>query len=238
MSSEKPGQATDWSTADLRSYGRRRGRKLSDRQARLMAELLPRVRVDLSAASRAWLARNAASPSDPVWLEIGFGGAEHLIWQAERNPGTLLLGAEPFEDGVVKALAAIEDQRLANIRLHPDDARPLLRWLPDAAVDRAFVLFPDPWPKARHRKRRLVNEATLRELARVIKPGGELRLGTDIGDYARTMLVAIAAVPEFRWLAAGPADWRVRPADWPETRYEQKAHREGRRCAYLRFTRR
>jgi tRNA (guanine-N7-)-methyltransferase len=121
--------------------------------------------------------------------------------------------------------------------VHPDDVRPLLRWLPAASLDRAFVLFPDPWPKVRHRKRRLVGTPLLDQLARVLKPGAELRLATDIGDYARTMLAALMRHPAFHWTAMRAADWRERPADWPQTRYEAKALREGRRCAYLRFVR-
>lgn len=172
-----------------------------------------------------------------VWLEIGFGGGEHLLWQAAHNPGATLIGCEPFEDGVVKVLAAIDEEMRENIRLHMGDARDVLRWLPDAAIDRAFILFPDPWPKKKHRKRRLVNAATLALLARVMKPGAELRIATDIGDYARTMLEAFRAVPQFQWLAESPADWRVRPSDWPETRYEQKAAREGRQRYYFRWVR-
>ena len=186
-----------------------------------------------------------------MWLEIGFGGGEHLVWQARANPGVGLIGCEPFQDGVVKVLSAIEDRcsaipsptpgeggrALANIRVLADDARPLLRWLPSASIGRAFVLFPDPWPKARHRKRRIVSEATLGELARVLRPGAELRLATDDGDYAGAMLLAIGRQAYFQWTANGPDDWRRRPADWPATRYEEKALREGRRCYFLSFHR-
>jgi tRNA (guanine-N7-)-methyltransferase len=174
---------------------------------------------------------------DDVWLEIGFGGGEHLLSQAARNPGVGLIGAEPFLDGVVKVLDKVEALGLANVRVHPDDVRPLLRWLPAASIGRAFILFPDPWPKMRHRKRRLVAEPLLRALARVMRPGAELRLATDIGDYARTMLLAIGAERSFSWLAETASDWRERPADWPGTRYEAKALREGRKCAYLRLRR-
>ena len=172
-----------------------------------------------------------------LWLEIGFGGGEHLLWQARSNPDIGFIGAEPFEDGVVKVLTGIEDGALGNVRVHADDARAVLRWLPDHSLGRVFILFPDPWPKRRHAKRRLINVHLLRLLARIMRPGAELRIGTDIGDYARTILMAFAECPEFEWQARSPADWRVRPGDWPETRYEQKAHREGRRCAYLRFVR-
>jgi tRNA (guanine-N7-)-methyltransferase len=233
---------------DLRSFGRRHGRKLSPRQEALLRELLPRVQVDMVsdplgltpiATSRTVSDPEGLIPpqTPPLWLEIGFGGAEHLVWQAEHNPGVTIIGCEPFEEGVVKALSAIDSRGLANVRLHPDDARPLLRRLPPASLDRCFVLFPDPWPKKRHVKRRLVNAATLALIVRALKPGGELRIGTDIGDYARTILIAARATPALRWTATCAADWRLRPADWPETRYEAKAIREGRRRYFLRFER-
>jgi tRNA (guanine-N7-)-methyltransferase len=222
---------------DLRTYGRRRGRKPSPRQAALLEHELPRVALSLSEPPPAQLVELFATPVDEVWLEIGFGGAEHLLWQARANPHVGLIGCEPFEDGVVKALSAIEGGKLANIRLHADDARPLLRWLPDASIARAFILFPDPWPKKRHHKRRLVSIVTLAELARVMRPGAELRIATDIREYARWILLAIREQQSFSWTAEGPRDWRERGADWPPTRYEQKALGEGRRCAYFRFRR-
>ncbi len=231
------GSDHDAAPCDLRSYGRRRGRKLSERQSRLMRELLPRVSPDIATPPPERATDLFGGGVSEVWLEIGFGGGEHLVWQARHRPDVGLIGCEPFEDGIVKVLTAIEDDGLSNVRIHPDDARAILRWLPDASVSRVFVLFPDPWPKARHRKRRLVNPATLAEIARVLMPGGELRLGTDIGDYARTMLVALETTPDLVWMATCAADWRHRPDDWPPTRYEQKALREGRRCTYLRFRR-
>ena len=233
---------------ELRSFGRQRGRALSPRQTLLFAQLLPRVSVDLSAP---FLLAPSCSPSgsrpegagslegaNKVWLEIGFGGAEHLIWQARHNPDVTLIGCEPFIDGVVKALSAIDEHGLQNVRLHADDTRPLLRWLAPASLDRAFVLFPDPWPKKKHVKRRLVSKPLLDLLARVLKPGAELRIGTDIGDYARTLLLAFQQTPEFTWTAQAPSDWRNRPADWPPTRYEAKAIREGRPRYFFRFVRR
>jgi tRNA (guanine-N7-)-methyltransferase len=226
---------TDDQSRELRSFGRRRGRKLSPRQETLMRELLPRVRVDLGRPLV--MASDPKGPAPALWLEIGFGGAEHLIWQAAHNPHVTIIGCEPFEEGIVKALAAIDDKRLDNVRLHPDDARPLLRWLPPQSLSRCFILFPDPWPKKRHAKRRLVTPATLAWLARIMKPGAELRIGTDIGPYARTVLAAIWAEGHFEWTATGPADWRMRPDDWPQTRYEAKGLREGRRCYFLRFVR-
>jgi tRNA (guanine-N7-)-methyltransferase len=234
----KPEGADSEGGQELRSYGRRRGRKLSPRQDRLMRELLPSVSPPLSGSAPGDLATGLfAPPVRAVWLEIGFGGGEHLLWQAARDPEVGLIGAEPFEDGVVKVLAAIEDDGLSNVRVHADDARALLRWLPPASIARAFVLYPDPWPKRRHQKRRLVNIGLLELLARALAPGAELRIATDIGDYARTMLMAFQRTDAFRWLADGPADWRARPPDWPSTRYEAKAEREGRRSCYLRFVR-
>ena len=222
---------------DLRSFGRRHGRKLSPRQDALLASLLPRFALDLAVPAPDPLERLFPDAPRETWLEIGFGGGEHLVWQANRNRDVGLIGCEPYEDGVVKVLSAIDSGQLANVRLHADDARAVLRWLPEASIARAFVLFPDPWPKKKHRKRRLVGTATLGLLARVMRPGAELRIGTDIGDYARTILIAMQATPAFRWTATGPKDWRVRPDDWPPTRYEQKAEREGRRSCYFRFER-
>lgn len=227
-------------TAELRSFGRRRGRKASDRQRALMETLLPQLAVDpqrIAELGEAGLAALFGEPVRDVWLEIGFGGGEHLVWQARANPSVGFIGAEPFEDGVVKVLDQIDTHGLTNIRLLADDVRPLLRALPPASIGRAFILFPDPWPKRRHVKRRLVSAHLLDLLARVMKSGAELRIGTDIGDYARTMLMAFQSEPRFEWQAASPADWRIRPADWPETRYEAKAEREGRRRYYLRFRR-
>ncbi len=160
-----------------------------------------------------------------------------MIWQAKAHPHAGIIGCEPFEDGVVKALTAIDEDGIGNLRLHADDVRPLLRWLPDASLSRVFILFPDPWPRSGIRSGGLFSPELLRLLARVMRPGAELRLGTDIGDYARTALAAAAQSPDFRWTAEGPADWRVRPDDWPPTRYEAKAGREGRRCYFFRFIR-
>jgi tRNA (guanine-N7-)-methyltransferase len=229
MSEDKDRPLHRHGPGELRSFGRRTGRTHSPRQEALLTGLLPRVAIDLGQPYQV--------PGADVWLEIGFGGGEHLIWQARQNPQVRMIGCEPFDDGVIKVLRAIDEGKLSNIQLHADDARPLLRWLPDASIVRAFVLFPDPWPKKKHQKRRLINAAFLGELARVMKPGGELRIGTDIADYARSIMIAFQAEPRFAWLADGPADWRVRPDDWPETRYEQKAKREGRVSAYLRFKR-
>jgi tRNA (guanine-N7-)-methyltransferase len=176
-------------------------------------------------------------PVTEIWLEIGFGGAEHLIWQAEHNARAGLIGCEVYEEGVVKALTRIEELKLENVRLSTQDAREVLRWLPPASLGRVFILFPDPWPKKRHVKRRLVARGLFDLLARAMAPGAELRIATDIGDYARTILLSALGHRAFKWLAEGPGDWRERPADWPATRYEEKARSEGRRCCFLRFLR-
>ncbi|HEX5079879.1 MAG TPA: tRNA (guanosine(46)-N7)-methyltransferase TrmB [Geminicoccaceae bacterium] len=173
----------------------------------------------------------------PLWLEIGFGGGEHLAAQAAAHPDRGLIGCEPYVSGVARLLALAEAQDLANLRIVVDDARLLLEALPDGCLERIFVLFPDPWPKARHHKRRIVNAASAAQFARLLQPGGELRLATDDMDYARAMLLALLPVPRLAWLARGAADWRTRPPDWPPTRYEEKARNAGRPCVYLRFRR-
>jgi tRNA (guanine-N7-)-methyltransferase len=222
---------------DLRSYGRRRGRTPSPRQQALWREVLPRVAVPTDTPALADLPGLFQAPVREVWLEIGFGGGEHLVWQAKAHPHAGLIGCEPFEDGVVKVLSAIETDGLANIRVCADDARPLLRQLPDASLNRAFILFPDPWPKKRHHKRRIVSPATLEGLARVLKPGGELRIATDVDAYAAAILQVALQIRTLRWTARAPGDWRERGPDWPQTRYEAKAVVAGRRCYFLRFER-
>jgi tRNA (guanine-N7-)-methyltransferase len=226
---------------ELRSFGRKRGRKLSARQQTLLREFLPRVSLNLAKPSPARLESIFRSDADEkairdVWLEIGFGGAEHMIAQACANPGVGIIGCEPFEDGVVKALSTIEEQGLTNVRIHGDDVRPVLRWLPPKSLGRVFMLYPDPWPKKRHEKRRLFSAELLELLAQVMRPGAELRVATDSGDYARTALLSAASHGRFQWLAASPQDWRQRSPDWPQTRYEAKAVRDGRVSYYLRFS--
>lgn len=224
-------------TRDLRSFGRRHGRPLSARQNALLADVLPRLAIDLASRAPEPLTKLFPVPTDEVWLEIGFGGAEHFLWQAAHYPRVGLIGCEPFQEGVVKALAGAEEKSLVNIRLWPDDARPLLDWLPDASISRAFILFPDPWPKKRQQKRRLINPALLAALGRSLQPGGSLRIATDIDDYARAILLSMRATSGFFWKARQASDWRIRPPDWPMTRYEAKALAAGRRCTYLTFQR-
>jgi tRNA (guanine-N7-)-methyltransferase len=173
-----------------------------------------------------------------VWLEIGFGAGEHLAALAAANPQRGFIGVEPFEAGLARMVKHVAERGLTNVRLLGDDARLLLAALADRSLGRAFLLFPDPWPKARHHKRRFVQPATVAEFARTLADGADLRLATDDMGLCRWMLAHLVDRPEFEWLAERPADWRERPGDWPATRYELKAIAAGRRPAYLRFRRR
>jgi tRNA (guanine-N7-)-methyltransferase len=220
-----------------RLYGRRRGRALRVGQAALKHDLLPQLAFQLPEQG-APLDPHALFPGRDIWLEIGFGGGEHLVWQAARHPDKGLIGCDVFENGIVKLLGRLAQERLANVRIFPEDARLLLAALPPRSLGRVFILFPDPWPKLRHHKRRIVSPATLGELARVMIPGSELRLATDDPPYLRAIVDQALRHPLFEWLARRPADWRDRAADWPPTRYETKALAAGRRPVFLRLRRR
>ncbi|MDB2437500.1 tRNA (guanosine(46)-N7)-methyltransferase TrmB [Hellea sp.] len=221
-------------TNSFRTFGRAKGKPLSPAQAALMETEFPKV--DFGPAVKA--GQNPIADVDgQVWLEIGFGGAEHLIWQAEQNPSVTLLGVEPFLNGVAKAVRGLVDKELNNIRLHRGDARDVLRLLPDESLDCVFVLFPDPWPKARHNKRRIINMNFLEELHRVIVPGGRFRFGSDIIDYVDWTLTRVKRHGGFDWPATAQEQWRVRPHDWPSTRYLEKALREGRNGHFFEFIR-
>jgi tRNA (guanine-N7-)-methyltransferase len=217
-------------------HGRRRSHRLRPGRRRLLTERLPEVELTVPETGRIDPAGLFADRR-PLWLEIGFGGGEHLAAQAAAHPERGLIGCEPYIDGVARLLALAEAARLENLRVVVDDARLLLDALPDRCLERIFVLFPDPWPKTRHHKRRIVNPATAAQFARVLAPGGELRLATDDMSYARWMLQVLSPVRQLAWLARRPRDWRERPPDWPATRYEGKALAAGRRCVYLRFER-
>jgi tRNA (guanine-N7-)-methyltransferase len=224
-------------TARLRSYGRRKGPALSARKERLLQELLPRLRLPLDQPAPNPLTQLFPAGAGEVWLEIGFGSGEHLLWQAEQHPDIGLIGCEPFINGVASLLGGIEARGLDVIRVHDADARDVLAWLLDTSINRLFVLFPDPWPKTRHSKRRLLSPETVAELARVLVQGGELRFASDSGDYAGQALNALLASGAFEWIALRAADWRIRPPDWPPTRYERKALSQGRKPAYLSLRR-
>jgi tRNA (guanine-N7-)-methyltransferase len=219
-----------------RHFGRRKGPALSAHQSRLFETLLPRLRIEPE-PGRDPRGYFSAGLSD-IWLEVGFGGGEHLLWQAQANPGVGIIGAEPYVSGVAKLLSKIAAAPQGeNIRLYMEDAGDIIEALPPASLGRVFVLFPDPWPKTRHHKRRFIQMAMLDGLARVMKPGAELRFATDDNGYLVWTLERLSAHPGFAWLAQTANDWRARPLDWPETRYEAKAIRAGSTCTYLRFVR-
>jgi len=205
----------------LKTFGRRGGRPLSGRQKVLMEDVLPRLSVPVDEA-------HALDPSqlfqsaDEIWLEIGFGGGEHVSGQALRNPGIGFLASEVFFEGIAKLLGQIEDADLRNIRVWPEDGRELILGLHDHCIDRAFILFPDPWPKARHQKRRIIQSNFLDDLARVMKVGGRVRFATDVRSYADEALERFLAHPAFEWTATCADDWRSPPKDHVETRYQQK----------------
>ena len=214
-----------------RLYGRAQGRPLSAKQAACVENLLPKICVP-------------AEPKDPLavikafsqnWLEVGFGGAEHLLHQARTHKDVGLIGIEPFLNGVAKALVSISDEGLDNISLHHGDARPVMERMADASLDKVFVLFPDPWPKARHFKRRILSSEFIADIYRLLKPGGEFRFASDIISYVDWTLIRVQGHGGFIWEPKDADAWRKPPEGWPGTRYEAKAFREGRSCHYFEF---
>jgi len=237
-------------------YGRRKGPKLSVHQQHLLDYLLPQfeLKLELGAHPRSYFSDSV----EDVWLEVGFGGGEHLVWQTQQHPNIGLIGAEPYVNGVVKLLSQINtlspiggegqgegastttsnsaapspqpspphawgrDRSGCNIRIYPGDARDIIEALPDVSLGRVFILFPDPWPKTRHHKRRFIQMEMLDRLARVMKPGAELRFASDDPGYVEWTLERLTAHPSFEWTARRASDWKARPADWPPTRYEAK----------------
>ena len=219
-------------------YGRFKGKTLRKNQ-------LEHLESDLDALSPgpvSWEENPDRDPLDveglfgdkPLWLEIGFGGGEHLVHQAQTYPDVGIIGCEPFVNGVAMLLQKIRDAKAQNIRIYPGDARNIFDVLPARSVEKAFLLYPDPWPKKRHHRRRFVTDEHIAPLAKVLKSGAEFRVATDIEDYVRQTL---QVVPRhgFTWMAEGPRDWQVPWQDWTATRYEQKALREGRKPHYLTF---
>lgn len=215
-------------------YGRRKGKKLRAERARVMEELLPKLRFDLSD-----IKENPASlfdtPKKEVWLEIGFGNGEHLIEQALDNPDVGFIGCEPFVNGVSALLVAIEKHNVQNIRLWPDDARFLMDALHDHCLDRCFILNSDPWPKKKHAKRRFIQKETLDDLHRILKTGAELRMSSDHPVLIDWQLEKTYFHGGFNWTATCADDWRQRPKDMRETRYQQKGEKQGRPTVFLNF---
>jgi tRNA (guanine-N7-)-methyltransferase len=218
-------------------YGRRRGKKLRAGQEALLDTLLPKLLITVPPEPQKIDLAALFGSAREIWLEVGFGAGEHLVWQAAEHPDVGLIGCEPFINGVAKCLAQVERTAVTNVRLFTDDARLVMAALPERSLARVFVLFPDPWPKTRHHKRRLVQRATLDVLARLMKAGAELRLATDDPSYLPWMVEHACSHPAFDWLADRPSDWRSRPADWPPTRYEQKML-AGHKPVFLRLRRR
>jgi tRNA (guanine-N7-)-methyltransferase len=218
-------------------FGRRKGHPLRRHQAALFGTLLPKLKLDVSRPAPDDL-RSLFNDVDEVRVESGFGGGEHLIAEAERHPRMGFIGIEPFVNGMAKALAAIDEKKLANIRLHHGDATEVLPWLPAASVARFDLLYPDPWPKRRHWKRRFVQDGSVAAIARAVRPGGEFRFASDITDYVCWTLARLMRAPDFTWTAERADDWRKPWQGWSGTRYEAKAQREGRAPTYLIFRRR
>lgn len=219
-------------------FGRRHGKTLRAAPAAALQSELPRYRLDLTRPAPARLAELFAAPVSSVRIEIGFGGGEHLLYEAERHPGSGFIGVEPFVNGMAKLATALAGAPRDNLRVHDDDATQLLDWLPPGSIDGIDLFYPDPWPKKRHWKRRFVGRANLDRFARVMKPGALFRFASDIESYVNWTLFACRAHGGFEWLAATADDWRRPYAGWPGTRYEAKAVREGRAPAYLTFRRR
>ena len=215
-------------------YGRSRGKALRAGQKRLLAEALPQFSIALEGLAQG---RAFAGTPREMWLEIGFGAGEHLIEQAKANPEVGIVGCDPFLNGIVAALAGLKREDISNVRLRRGDAQAVIETAPDAFFSRVFVLYPDPWPKRRHHKRRIIARGVIDSLARVMRPGAELRFATDIDDYAGWTLARFLASPHFRWAAAQADDWRRPWPEWRPTRYEAKARFENRRSVYLTFVR-
>ena len=236
MTAHKPGDPTTLN----RLYGRSQGKPLRAAQQALVDGLLPQVAVPAEGeVSAARLFGDARRPGRPLHFEIGFGGGEHLAHRAALLPDHGFIGAEPFLNGVAQALAHIRDGGLANVRIHHGDALEVLRRVPDGALTMLYLLHPDPWPKARHAKRRMMNDGPLRLIADKLRPGGEFRFGTDHPVYLRHALMVMQRFTrDFEWLADGPQSWQKRPSGWPETRYEHKARTVyGHEVWYFRYVR-
>ena len=217
-------------------FGRRKGHPLRQRQAALMDTLLPQLKLDPAAPAPTDL-RALFHGVDEVRLESGFGGGEHLMAEAAQHPRSGFIGIEPFVNGMAKVLAAIDERKLENIRLHHGDATDILAWLPAGGLARFDLLYPDPWPKRRHWKRRFVQDASVAAIARIVRPGGEFRFASDIPDYVAWTLLRLTRSPDFTWSAEQADDWRQPWPSFSGTRYEAKAKREGRVPCYLIFKR-
>jgi tRNA (guanine-N7-)-methyltransferase len=229
---DRPSRATE------AFFGRRRGKTIRPQQAAALESGFSTYRLDLTAAPPAELRSLFEADVCAIHLEIGFGGGEHLLHRATAAPETGFVGVEPFVNGMAKMMMAVRERPLANLRVYDDDATRLLDWLPQASLDGIDLLYPDPWPKKKHWKRRFVSRVNLDRFARVLKSGGKFRFAFDIDSYVNWTLLNCRAHDVFAWQAEEAADWHRPYEGWPGTRYEAKAIREGRRPAYLTFVRR
>jgi tRNA (guanine-N7-)-methyltransferase len=218
-------------------FGRRKGHKLRAHQADLVENLLPHLSLDITSKAPADISDLFDPKAHELRLEIGFGGGEHLVAEAQSLAATGFIGCEPYVNGMAKILAQIEAHNIGNIRLFAGDAAELLAWLPPNALSRIDLIHPDPWPKRRHWKRRFVQDTNIRAMARVLKPSGEFRFVSDIDDYCAWTLAQLSRSPDFRWMAERADDWRKPWDGYTMTRYGRKATREGRVTSYLRFQR-
>lgn len=222
-----------------RVYGRRQGGALSATRQGRLDKWLPEIEIKLPDQAVQSAPENHFDISlKDHWLEIGFGKGEHLAVQAGSHPDIGVIGCEPFLNGVSGLVDLVDQQNLTNVRIYMDDARLLMDSLPDSSIGRAFILFPDPWPKARHHKRRIVSAGNIMVLSRILKDGAELRIGTDHMEYCRWIMAHMMENPDFIWQCDNPENWRSRPGDWPASRYEIKSLEQGRKSSYLRFIRR
>lgn len=219
-------------------FGRRHGKTIRPLQAGALADLLPRYRIDIAGAPPDRISDLFDAEIGAAALEIGFGGGEHLLHRAKAEPGVGFIGVEPFVNGMARLMGRLAAEPLPNVRVYDDDATRLLDWLPARSLDEIDLLYPDPWPKRRHWKRRFVGAANLDRFARALRPGGLFRFASDIDGYVDWTLLHCRAHPAFDWLARSADDWRLPFPGWPGTRYEAKALREGRTPAYLTFERR
>lgn len=235
-----PEDLSDFQSPELRFFGRRKGPSLSGRKQSLIDDLLPTISVPVDGDqdyTNTPLDLHALfkGKAQKYWLEIGFGKGEHLAWQAQQNPEVGLIGCEPYLNGVAGLLSYIDDEAIENIRIYGDDARHVLKALPDASLERVFLIHPDPWPKRRHARRRFMNPPNLDQISRVLVDDGEFRVGTDHPIYREWTALQMSLRDDFTWLAETPTEWQIRPDDWPETRYEAKAL-EGK-ATYFRYQR-
>lgn len=218
-------------------YGRRKGKPLSPSRTKLVEDTMPRLALDLGSPAPADLTGLFDANIEDVCLEVGFGGGEHLLHRARENPATGFIGVEPFVGSMAKVVTTVVAEDIKNIRLYDDDAINLLDWLPEASIDLAYQLYPDPWPKKRHWKRRFINQQNLDRYARVLKPGHQFRFASDIDTYVDWTLRHCRDHVAFEWTAQCASDWKTPWDNWPSTRYEAKAIREGRIGRYLTFLR-